>query len=293
MLFGAFSAWIALIFIFTRTLRMRDSARGVGCLGLLLILLPGIILVGALLMLIGLARLEVWAAALTLMTGGLFTVGGLIFARRESRLRRYPMQRAYSVPQIGVGLLLLIAGSLLPTLPAQFVQSNEGSRPTPTVAAFLPTPKPTRTPQFTATPTLSPTPSRTPSPIPTLTLTPTATLEDGTVVRPDAETLVIAETTSSTPSTVTPPRTPTPTGSPSFKVVCTATALYNVNMRAEPSLAAQRLTTIPYTSSIDLAGKSADGDWWYARYENQRGWILGQYIRLERACENAPTIAAR
>jgi uncharacterized protein YraI len=73
--------------------------------------------------------------------------------------------------------------------------------------------------------------------------------------------------------------------------VCGAVAEYNINLRAEPALDAPILNVIPYQSVIDIAGRNPAGDWWFAYFEEDWGWLDGRYIRLDTDCSQAPVLA--
>jgi uncharacterized protein YgiM (DUF1202 family) len=130
------------------------------------------------------------------------------------------------------------------------------------LATSTPTPSPTEpftpTPTYTPTPTMTVTPSRTPRP----TDTPT----------PSRERFVT--------------RTPSP--SPTLPNPCVATVDFNLNLRAEPNAEAEVLTIIPFGTAVSVFASNVDQTWWYVSYENQSGWVDGQYITRTAACDNLP-----
>ena len=133
-------------------------------------------------------------------------------------------------------------------------------------AIMLASPTPTATLTVTFTPSFTPTDTPTRTPTATRTPRPTDT--------PTATRLAFV--------------TSTPTPSPTLPQPCLATVLYNLNMRAEPDLNADLVTTVPYDTILSLYGKGAEGDWWYTIYEDQSGWVSGEYMTLSSACDNLP-----
>jgi uncharacterized protein YraI len=63
---------------------------------------------------------------------------------------------------------------------------------------------------------------------------------------------------------------------------------YNLNLRAEPNFESAVLLVIPFDSTITLFGRSADSTWWLTEYENQAGWVSGEFIRLSDSCAELP-----
>lgn len=122
-----------------------------------------------------------------------------------------------------------------------------------------PTLRPTATNTATARPTATPTLTRTPAP----TATPFATRTRGFASR-----------------------TPTPTQT--LVTPCVAQVLYNLRLREAPNEDAETLAVIPFDTAVAMYARSEDGAWWYVLYENQEGWIDGQYIRATSACDQLP-----
>lgn len=130
------------------------------------------------------------------------------------------------------------------------------------LATSTPTPTPTEpftpTPTYTPTPTMTVTPSRTPRP----TDTPT----------PERDRFVT--------------RTPSPT--PTLPDPCLATVDFNLNVRAEPNSQAEVLTVIPFGTAVPVFAANADRTWWFVRYQDQAGWVDGQFITRTAACDTLP-----
>ena len=85
-------------------------------------------------------------------------------------------------------------------------------------------------------------------------------------------------------------RTPTPT--PTLVTPCVASVQYNLRLRAAPNRDADTLLTIPFSTTITLfaKGNPSDNDafWWYATYQDQAGWVDGQYMIISAACDRLP-----
>lgn len=167
----------------------------------------------------------------------------------------------YSRGLLGTGLGALVALSTL-LLPATASAFLAAIAPSPT--ALLP---PVDTP---AGPTIGPTLTR--SPTASATWTPT---------RMSSPTAAATETRGPRPT-----RTPTVTAT--LAEPCVAQVAFNLNLRAEPSRAAAILDTIPFDTAVPLFAHSADSSWWLTRYEDQIGWVAGEFLTLTSACEMLP-----
>ena len=168
-----------------------------------------------------------------------------------------------SIPRLqGTLLLANLEGDLRSKLTSRITSDQIETLAPVILATQTPTPAPTQTftpsPTLTATPTMTVTPSRTPRP----TDTPTPTRQ-GFVTR-----------------------TPSPT--PTLPNPCLATVDFNLNMRSEPSADGDLIATIPYDSAISVFGSNADRTWWYVEYNDQTGWVDGQYITRTAACDALP-----
>ncbi|MAS33419.1 MAG: hypothetical protein CL610_05395 [Anaerolineaceae bacterium] len=128
----------------------------------------------------------------------------------------------------------------------------------------------------TSTPTATPTEPSTPTP----TLTPSPTL-----------TITPSRTPRST-STPTPTRlryaTRTPSPTPTLPNPCLATVDFNLNVRAEPNEESDVLTVIPFDTAVSVFASNADQTWWLVMYEDQTGWVDGEFITLTASCSNLP-----
>lgn len=139
--------------------------------------------------------------------------------------------------------------------------------PSPESSPEQRTPAPaTNTPRATAAHTASPTSSATPEPTQRPSATPT----------PSRTRFQYAT------------RTPAPTAT--AVTPCIATVNFNLRLRSAPSTESETLLVIPYTTAVELTGRSADSSWWQTTYEGQTGWLDGQYLSLSAGCASLPPI---
>ncbi len=128
----------------------------------------------------------------------------------------------------------------------------------------------------TEAPTLTPTQAFTATAAPTLTATRTPTLTRTPRPSPSA--------------TATRQRfaTPTATMTPTLPNPCLALVDYNLNIRAAPNFDAEVLVVVPFNSTITLFARSEDSTWWLTIYEDQEGWVSGEFIRVSDSCMELP-----
>jgi hypothetical protein len=67
--------------------------------------------------------------------------------------------------------------------------------------------------------------------------------------------------------------------------VCQVAVNYLINLRAEPNVESQILTTVPYTAVVNAVGHNANG-WWLVTYDGLSGWVSGDYITPNTVCQN-------
>lgn len=197
-----------------------------------------------------------------LLLGGGLLLGGLLLALLESR-REQRLKNSRGILGAGIGFLLMVSTFSVPLTAEQLLLPALATVTPINVAAvqftpttFGPTSAPTTSPSATATPTLTIT--RTPRPTDT----------------PSATRFVFVT------------RTPQPTAS--LPSPCLALALYNVNLRAEPSLDAVVKVTINFDNTIALFGRSENSEWWYGTYDGQDGWVKGEFLDLSVSCDKLP-----
>jgi hypothetical protein len=203
----------------------------------------------------------------SLLIGALSIAAGIAMFRYERRLDGYDPGRSLGLLYAGVGILAVVSAIILPILPTQFTLPP----PTPIVtraASPTRTAPPTRTPRETATPTRIPSLTPTPTAIPTLTLTPTYELP-------------------ALPTSIVPSATPTPT-----PVNCTVTVNRNVNLRRGPSTDTELILTVPYETVLPVLERSQDKKWWRVRFQDQQGWVSGEFVTPEPGCSLVPTASA-
>jgi hypothetical protein len=122
---------------------------------------------------------------------------------------------------------------------------------------------------------------------------------------PATDAPTVTPTRTASPPTATPrspSRTPSPTRTryqfstrtlastltPTEVVICQATVANNLRLRAAPSQDAETLLTIPADTVIFLSGRSGDNQWWQTRYDDQAGWVSGEFLLLAAACQTLP-----
>lgn len=59
-------------------------------------------------------------------------------------------------------------------------------------------------------------------------------------------------------------------------------------MRAEPNRDAEILAVIPFGTAVSVFASNEDRTWWYIRYQDQAGWVDGEYITRTVSCDNLP-----
>jgi len=198
----------------------------------------------------------------TLVVAATLVVVSAIIAAFESR-RPQRMNQSRGVLGIGVGALIGLAAVLVPLAAGYFAAGvpDSASLPTPVnllSTAVQPVVSPTLPPDLTGTPTRTPLPSRTPRP----TNTPT--------------------------STRAPFATPTPQPTVTLPNPCLAIVNYNLRLRTQPNEDSDTLLVIPYSTTITLYGRSEDSVWWYALYNEQTGWVKGEFLNLSASCDGLP-----
>ncbi len=189
------------------------------------------------------------ARALAALLGVAGLLAVLLEVRRPERLKA-----SRGLLSLGVAALLALVTLTVPA----------------TATALLVTPTPFQLP--TVTPTAPVTATLMPSPSPSATGTPTAT-----------RTPFPTETAT---SPVFATRTPSPV--PTLPAPCGAVVNFNLNLRAAPSTEADVLASIPFNTRLELFGRSADSGWWYTVYEEQAGWVLGEFLTLDTVCAALP-----
>lgn len=127
---------------------------------------------------------------------------------------------------------------------------------------------------------------------------------DRTPVRPTATSITPPTSTATPTSTVTPtPRpsaspsptrasaafsTRTPTPVPTAVNPCLVLVRYNLRLRAAPNQESETLATIPFDTNVPAFGRNDASTWWYVTYEDQSGWIVGEFVDVTSACAELP-----
>lgn len=197
------------------------------------------------------------------LAAGAGLILGSILLILERRKDNYSAQKSPSVLLMAIFVLLGALTMFIPILPEQFWPAQE-MLPTATLTTVAVASGPSPSPQPTVTPTALPTATPTSTQQPTLWPSATPTRERYST------------------------RTPTPT-QPVIRF-CGAVVEYNLNLRRDRSLESEILLVIPFGSIVDVGGRSANGEWWFIEYNDEWGWVMGDYITPESLCENAPAL---
>ena len=73
---------------------------------------------------------------------------------------------------------------------------------------------------------------------------------------------------------------------------CTVTAIYNLNLRNEPTTTDSTVyLSIPFGTSVVADGRTADG-WYSVTYNGQAGWVSGEYVTTDGTCDAIATVDA-
>ncbi len=228
--------------------------------------------------------------------GVLVAVVSIITFLLERRKADRPLAQRRGVLGIGLGVLMVAATFVVPVasrLPQARLAANtaanapiDGSNrnvadvvgtniivdsPTATLAKPVVV-VPTNTPAV-ALLQMSATPTRFPSPMPTATNTP----------------FIIATTTQDTAVDTTQ----SAGQSAAVQITgCTAVVRKNVNLRSGPGTDYDRLLTIPFSTTLNVSAKNKAADWWFVSYQNETGWVSGEYVNVDAGCAALPIKAS-
>jgi uncharacterized protein YraI len=70
--------------------------------------------------------------------------------------------------------------------------------------------------------------------------------------------------------------------------LCEAVVQHNLNLRADASVQAELLATIPFSSVVPVFGRNAENTWLYTRFNNQFGWVSAEYVIPKADCQTLP-----
>jgi hypothetical protein len=270
MLMIATGAVFALLFIVNNLLRAGREKVGFldTLLGFLALILPLLALVNNNASERPLALVNTAAIGIAVVVI-LASVVTLLVERRKPELK---LNQRRGLLGIGVGVLLIAATFVAPLAPtllapppialsASVPNTNVSAtaEPESTEVAFAPT-------SNAAILQLSATPTRLPSATPTPTNTPYV-LVSPTPGAPEADS-----------GEADAPQT----------VICSALVNWNLNLRSGPGLDTSRLLTIPFNTSLSLTARDEAATWWYTTYQNESGWVSGEYITLTGECTDLP-----
>lgn len=203
----------------------------------------------------------------------------LIERARTEQAERHP-DSSRGLLGMGAGTLLMVSTLVLPVVTGAFVplvtppqtglaqvapsdSADADTEPTEApvaVAAF-----PTNTPQFEPTPVNTPVVlPELPTREPTLDRTQVAVAPTQTAVQ--QATQVVAA------------------------VDCTGVNPNNLNLRAEPDVNTERISTIPYGTTLTVHGHNGDSTWLNVTYDGQTGWVSGEFVEFVSGCASLPVV---
>jgi hypothetical protein len=263
VLAGAAGVVFALLFVLHGFVRTITRTK-VGFLDTLLAFLAVLVSLAALVGNSLQAPTSEFAEFLVIVAGFTLAVPSLALLMWE--VNRQGWRSSRGVFGIGAGVMLLIAVYAIVPYSAQYFFPPPTATATSTPMGTPPPPSDTAT----ITPTYTRTATNTPTRTPTNTRTPLPTPSP----RPTRRSF--------------PTRTPTETLTPVNP--CVAVVASNLNLRTAPNTEAELITTIPFDTSLPVYGRNEDSTWWYVVYENQYGWVLGEYLNVTPACFELPVV---
>jgi hypothetical protein len=287
LLLVAASALFSLIFVSLSILRAAQSREKVSFIETLLAFLALVLALLAMIMNAGIAQPSPLVNQAAIGLGILVGLTSLITLILERRKPGRPFSQRRSVFGLGLGLLFVISSFVAPVvaklpLPGQSptaepvsAVSAANDRTVAAVSTVIPTATlekpialvPSATPDA-ALLQLSATPTRFPSPTPTPTNTP----------------YIIATTTANTADAAVP----ADQSSASASTDCLGVVRQNVNLRDGAGTEFKLLLTIPFSTTLNISARNKASTWWYVRYNNQSGWVSGEYVNADASCADLP-----
>jgi hypothetical protein len=196
---------------------------------------------------------------IALVMGGVLALAGVFM---------FVLERMHGVKRIGSRGVLALGAGIMTALSTFTI-------PATSEALAFPTSTPIQVAQLVAAPTralLTALPTSTPlpavSPTATLTITPSAT------VMPTATRITFSNATPLPTATLVTP--------------CLAVTEFNLRLREVPNTDGETLAVIPFSTTIALYGRDEDSAWWYVLYENNFGWVDGEFIERTANCDDLP-----
>lgn len=279
ILFLAAGGIFGLLFILVTLVRTLGGAERITFWELTLSFMVTILMIMAL---ITNTELGLWLPAIdqsldrvVLIAAAALSVFSLLIVLIETR-RPQRLQGSRGILGIWVGLLLVISTFLVPLASTFFVFEPQGPElldesgeaiateevalagATVDVDAPPPTDTPVPTDTPTERPTSTPTITRTPQPTPTLTST---------------RYTFATRTDEPTPTLVSP---------------CLATVNFNLRLRSAPDGESETIDVVPFETTIPLFARTEDSLWWYGSYDDQLGWLDGEFMRVASNCDDLP-----
>ncbi len=127
-----------------------------------------------------------------------------------------------------------------------------------------------------------------PTPTPTIPTTPTPTI-------PRPTRIVFPTATPTSEASATPAAEATGAASSSAVLgeasaqTCGIIVDYNLNLRDQPTTDGSTvLISIPFGTTVSADAHNSD-NWYHVAYEDQIGWVSGEYVTASAACANLPS----
>jgi hypothetical protein len=201
---------------------------------------------------------------------GLAALGLLVTLLELFRAQRLRASRGLMM--LWAGLLIVVSSFTMPLL----AQNFQFTPPTPVFVAENGTPvarlAADSTDEATESATAAPTAThtRTSTPTPTVTRTPRPT----DTPTPTRERFVYHT------------RTPEPT--PTVANPCLVLVKFNLRLRETPDGESETIEVIPFDTNVTAYGRNDDSTWWYVTFNDQWGWIDGEFAEASSACADLP-----
>lgn len=201
---------------------------------------------------------------IALVTGAAVAIVGFVSLILEA-VRKQGILASRGLLALGVGVLMALSTFSVPVTAEQLAFPTLTPIQVAQVAAStVAAPSATRIAPTRVVPTATPQPP-TLTPLPSATRMPTAT-----------------------PWTFVT-RTPLPT--PTNVRPCLATTDFNLRLRAAPDREAETLVVIPFGTVVEVYGRNEASTWWYADFEEQSGWMDGEFLTRSANCDGLPVRA--
>ena len=70
---------------------------------------------------------------------------------------------------------------------------------------------------------------------------------------------------------------------------CIITPIYNLNLRDAPNTDGKIYLSIPFSTQVTADGHTSD-NWYSVTYNDQKGWVSGEYVATDGQCDKLPVV---